>query len=227
MFSNGPAETTDFLAQVDALVQQRQFDQALELAFERHLRLQGDVEARIALCKIWMKMGKLARVDEILKDMEKRIADWSRIYVAMGDICRDSGLQKEAARFYDRYASINPQGAGHLAFTAKPELIARTGQQISPSDEDHYEDIAEIAPDFYTLTLAELYLRQHQPEMARNVLREILRRNPDNTEAAQRLREIEAPSGPLKTEKPQVNAKILDELTRWIGNIHRLRDYAT
>jgi hypothetical protein len=77
------------------------------------------------------------------------------------------------------------------------------------------------------MTLAELYLRQNQTDMARNVLKEIILRQPDHPDAAVRLREIEdrliaSQSDPDR----QAQKKVFLELSRWLRNVGRIGNYA-
>jgi tetratricopeptide (TPR) repeat protein len=215
---------------VEALLEVRMFDLAQELAAERLEQLPDDVDARIAMCKVWTRIGKLERVEEILQDVEKRIRDWSRLHAAMGDICRESGLKKEAVRFYRRFLALNPQGAPYATVLEKLDRLMDAGADaLQPDgDQDQYEHISAIAPDFHTLTLAELYLRQNQPDMARHILNEILRREPDHPEAAARLREIENRM-PARQDHAdgQARQRVIRELSRWLDNMGRIRGYAT
>ncbi|MDO9559554.1 MAG: hypothetical protein Q7I89_07680 [Syntrophales bacterium] len=225
-----PEGSRRFLSRVEALLEARMFDLAQELAAERLGRLPDDVDARIAMCKVWTRMGKLERVEEILQEVEKRISDWSRLHAAMGDICRESGLQKEAVRFYRRFLALNPQGTTHETVAEKLDWLMDAGADALQPDEDqdHYEHISAIAPDFHTMTLAELYLRQNQQDMARHVLNEILRREPDHREAAVRLREIEDRKPALQDNAGgQARERVIRELSRWLDNIGRIRGYAT
>jgi tetratricopeptide (TPR) repeat protein len=230
MSSIDPDGKMRFLSRVDALLEQRMFDLAQELAEERLQRLPDDVDARIAMCKIWTRMGRLERVEEILLDVEARITDWSRLYAAMGDLCREPGLQKEAVRFYRRFLILNPQGAAHQGIAEKLKQLMDAGAALllPEEDEDHYEQITDIAPDFHTMTLAELYLRQNQLEMARNVLEEIIRREPDHPEAGVRLREIDDRlAAPQSDPERPMHEKVFLELSRWLGNIGRIGNHAT
>jgi len=231
-----PEGQMQFLSRVDALLDLRMFDQAREMAEERLQRLPDDVDARIAMCKVWTRMGKLERVEEILQDVENRILDWSRLHAAMGDICRESGLQKEAIRFYRRFLALNPQGPTHRTIAEKLERLMVTGvaglaveaEAPFPEDEDHYEHIAEIAPDFHTITLADLYLQQDQTEMARDVLKEIIRREPDHQAAAVKLRDLEDRLLTAQNASdPLAEDRVSRELSRWLRNIDRIGSYAT
>jgi tetratricopeptide (TPR) repeat protein len=220
-----------FLSRVEALLETRMFDLAQELAGERLQRLPDDVDARIAMCKIWTRMGRLDQVEEILRDVEDRITDWSRLYAAMGDLCRESGLQKEAVRFYRRFLVLHPQGPTHQTVAEKLDRLTDAGAaaRLTEENEDHYEQITDIAPDFHTMTLVELYLRQNQLEMARNVLKEIIRSAPHHPEAAVRLREIEDRLRRATQSDPdrQTHEKVFLELSRWLQNIDRIGNYAT
>jgi hypothetical protein len=78
------------------------------------------------------------------------------------------------------------------------------------------------------MTLAELYVHQNQTEMARRVLTEILRREPDHREAAIRLREIDGASASLRDGSGARGQEwVLSELARWLQNVGRIGGYAT
>lgn len=230
-----PEGQMPFLSKVDALLDLRMFDQAQEMAEEQLRRLPDDVDARIAMCKVWTKMGWLERVEEILQDVESRISALSRLHDAMGDICRESGLRKEAVRFYRRFLVLNPQGPTHQTVSEKLNRLMDAGvvglapeaAASLPEDDDHYEHITEIASDFHTITLADLYLRQNQPEMARHVLKEIIRREPDHQGATLRLRELEDRLATAQNELDrQAGDRVSRELSRWLRNVGRIGRYA-
>jgi tetratricopeptide (TPR) repeat protein len=230
MSSLDPEDDRLFLSSVEALLEQRLFDRVQELAGQRLRGLPDDVAARIALCKVGTKMGRLDQVEEILREVEERITEWSRVYAAMGDLCRASGLKREAVRFYRRFLVLHPQGPAHETVTERLARLVAAGMMtpLPDTSEDHYEDIMEIAPDFHTMTLAELYLRQNQLEMARNVLNEIILREPDHAQAAVRLREIENRLSAAQGDPDrQGHEKIFRELSRWLQNIGRIGNYAT
>jgi len=229
MISVEAEESLPFLAKVDDLLDQRLFEQAKNLAEERLRRLPDDVDGRIAMCKLWTRLGRLEQVEEILKGVEERIADWSRLHANMGDICLESGLLKEATRFYRRFLILNPRGELNRSVSNKLERLMGAGEEIlTTTDEDHYEDITDIDTDFHTMTLAELYLRQNQWEMACNVLKEIIRREPDHPEALARLQELENLLPARVSERHrQARDRVSRELSRWLRNIGRMRVYAT
>ena len=83
--------------------------------------------------------------------------------------------------------------------------------------------------DFCTTTLAELYIRQGHFDMAINVLREILKREPENRLVADRLNDVMAMQHDRTGEKAslQIDEALIKELTRWLENVGRLRSHAS
>ena len=64
--------------------------------------------------------------------------------------------------------------------------------------------------------------------MARDILKEIIRREPDHREAALKLREIENQLSTAHNEPDrQARDRIFRELSRWLRNIGRIGSYAT
>ena len=75
------------------------------------------------------------------------------------------------------------------------------------------------------MTLAELYIRQGHLRPAEEVLEKIIGQEPQNEKAAgllQEVREIEPPGG-VAAAIPGV---VIDELSRWLDNIGRVRGHA-
>jgi hypothetical protein len=63
--------------------------------------------------------------------------------------------------------------------------------------------------------------------MALNVLREILKREPENKMVADRLNDVMAMQNDGIREKTSfINEGVIRELTRWLENIDRLRSHA-
>jgi hypothetical protein len=98
-------------------------------------------------------------------------------------------------------------------------------------DADAHSHTDRVASDFCTTTLAELYIRQGHLDMALDVLREILKREPGNRLVADRLEEIMAmqhggirENTSLHTDQDEA---VIKELTRWLENVGRLRSHAS
>ena len=78
----------------------------------------------------------------------------------------------------------------------------------------------------YTLTLAELYIKQNHHDMAREVLNAIIRKEPDNRKAADMIRDLD---GIRKERADQERTRdrkkrLLGELTKWLHNLPRVNE---
>jgi uncharacterized protein with von Willebrand factor type A (vWA) domain len=67
--------------------------------------------------------------------------------------------------------------------------------------------------------------------MAYDVLSEILKKDPENQEVANRLQDVKAMINEGKKKEKsshlQTNEDVIQELTRWLKNIDRLKNYAS
>jgi tetratricopeptide (TPR) repeat protein len=173
-------------------------------------------------------MGRLEEVSEVLHDLETKVLELSRIYHHVGDLCLNAGLTKEAIKFYRKFIFLNPTVASAKGVYEKVnDLAAHIDESAAPGDADTHSHTDHVAPDFCTTTLAELYIRQDHLDMALNVLREILKREPENKMVADRLNDVMAMQHDGIREKTSFNNEVvIRELARWLENIDRLRSHA-
>ncbi|MBM4272516.1 MAG: hypothetical protein FJ139_10255 [Deltaproteobacteria bacterium] len=225
-------EKKEFLSIAESYLERKLDKEALHVAESWLRRFPFDAEAQIVRCRALLKMGKLDEVNEILEDVENSISQLSRIYHCVGDICLDAGLNREAIKFYRKFVALNHGSPAAREVTEKLHAL----ETIPPpphvrKEEESYNDLSSIAPDFYTLTLAELYIRQGHLDMALNVLNEILKRDENNQPAAEKLTYVRAILEGRMQEKassPGVrNEEVVQELTRWLANLGRMRINAT
>lgn len=219
-----------FLSQAELFLDQNLLREVQELAEDWLDRSPGDVDARMILCRAWMKMGKLEKVRIMLDEIEEMILGLSRIYVSMGDICRKSGLSREAANFYRKFVHLNPEASA--AREVRGKIAALDNQGTAPGTADGAPAGSEppaVSSAFRTLTMANLYIGQGHEEAAAEILEDILRRDPGNAEARDRLAEVAA----LLERKKQAEdgredrrRRVLAELSRWLGNLERVRGCA-
>jgi tetratricopeptide (TPR) repeat protein len=177
-------------------------------------------------------MGNLEKVGDLLNDLEAKVLELSRIYHRVGDLCLDAGLTKEAMKFYRKFISLNPAVSSAKEVYKKVNALAATmGDASAEIDADAYNNADRVAPDFYTTTLAELYIRQGHLDMALDVLGEILKREPENRMAADRLNDVMAMKHDGIREKTSLlmeqNEVVIRELTKWLENIYRSRSHAS
>jgi len=78
--------------------------------------------------------------------------------------------------------------------------------------------------EFKTATMAELFIQQGHFDLAKDVLDNILKREPDNLSARLKLKKLElvqAPRHPLSAEK---RLSVLNELERWLKKTEKHGD---
>lgn len=215
----------DFKSQVGNLLRQNLLPEALNLAQEQRRINPLDVEVHILVGKILIHLGEFDKARDILRQVDQIIAELSFVYARMADIFSEKGLKSDAAVCYRKFTNLNPisqqaaEIAEKLAFFEKQEL------EESDADEPGMGNIPK--PEFITMTLADLYIKQGHLQMARDVLAEIVRREPDNIIATGRLDSINAASKP-KTRNAEHGEHdfLVDTLSGWLANIDRLSAHA-
>jgi tetratricopeptide (TPR) repeat protein len=222
MHNDDVRDKETFLSMSQAYLDENSYKEALDLA-ESWIKMHPmDADANIVCCHALMRMGKLDRVEKVLDSVADAILQLSRVYSSMGNLCLEGGLSQEAIRFYRKFISINHGSTAADTISKKLQLLtSNQGEAASINEEEEYEHISDVAPDFYTITLAELYIRQGYLQMAVDVLSEILKKDADNHLAVERLNEVKAM---LKTNSHK--EEVIQELTRWLKNIDRMRCYA-
>ena len=221
-----------FLAKAQAFLDNDLYQEAEELAESRLSNQPEDIDAKVILCQAWMRTGRIHKVKAMLRDVEEVITDLSRLYLVMGDMCRKGGLTQEAIRFYRRFLTLNPDSA--WAKEVWEKLNTLEGVQDQQPFRDGVEDVeetgeeAQISSDLYTLTLAELYIRQDHYDMAREVLEAILQKEPGNQKAATMIQEIDQHLND-RIEKDMARERkkhLANELTRWLQKLTRMNGQA-
>ena len=221
-----------FLAKAQAFLDNDLYQEAEELAESRLSNQPKDIDAKVILCQAWMRTGRIHKVKAMLRDVEEVITDLSRLYLVMGDMCRKGGLTQESIRFYRRFLALNPDSG--WAKEVWEKLNTLEGVQDQQSFRDGVEDgegkseEAQISSDLYTLTLAELYIRQDHYDMAREVLEAILQKEPGNQKAVTMIRELDQLLND-RIEKDLARERkknVANELTRWLQNLTRMNGQA-
>ena len=221
-----------FLAKAQAFLDNDLYQEAEELAESRLSNQPKDIDAKVILCQAWMRTGRIHKVKAMLRDVEQVITDLSRLYLVMGDMCWKGGLTQEAIRFYRRFLTLNPDS--EWAKEVWKKLNTLEGVQDQQPFQGVVEDVeekveeAQISSDLYTLTLAELYIRQDHYDMARKVLEAILQKEPGNQKAGSMIQEIDQLLND-RIEKDLARERknhLANELTRWLQNLTRMNGQA-
>ena len=152
-----------FLTQAEAYLDRNELPAVLNIAEERLKLTPGDLDARIAICRVWLLQGRIDEAREMLHEVEEIIASLSQIYVSMGDSCMKRGMREAAEDYYGKFKVLNP--GAPLARDISERL--KGIEELHETDEEgETEGDAGIPADFQTVTLAELYIRQGHLRLA-------------------------------------------------------------
>ena len=225
-------EREEFLSLAGYYIDQSLYKEALDMTESWLKNNPIDADAHIIRCHALLKLGNLERVHEILDNLENMVIQLSRIYKRVGDLCLSGGLMREAIKFYRKFISLNPGSPLARDLSEKiNSLISETDETSTGSDEVVHNTVEHVAADFYTTTLAELYITQGHADMAADVLSEILKKDPQNKLVANRLQDVRALlNGGIRKEQSlpvSHDEGVIQELTRWLKNIDRLKHYAS
>ena len=214
-------ERKSFLTQAEAYIDRNELSVVLDLAEERLKRTPGDLDARMTICRVWLLQGRIDEARDMLREMEDILASLSRIYACMGDICMKKGMREAAEDYYGKFKVLNP-GAPRVRDIL--ERLKGIEELHGTNTEGETEGDAGIPPDFQTVTLAELYIRQGHLRPAEQVLEKIVGQEPQNGKAAGLLQEVR--DRILREASVQRYAGVIAELSRWLDNIGRVRGHA-
>lgn len=201
---------------------------ALSQTIERLNRFPFDIDLKMTYCDILMKMERHDDAAVIIDELEDTFLKLSKIYAHMGDIQMGREQYQEAVLSYKKFLYLNPKSGK----AAKIRQILHSFHNNSKTEakengDEESQNINQVAPHFRTLTMAELYIRQGHPDMAAEILKEILRNEPDNQTAADRLHQItNPPINATGSQDKQKTMRFIAELEKWIKNINRVRNYA-
>jgi thioredoxin-like negative regulator of GroEL len=109
-----------------------------------------------------------------------------------------------------------------LRLSSEAGALSRRIHEIETTEKlvEEPQASVSISSEFYTVTLAELYIRQGHLDSAQNVLETILKENPVHETALFKLREVEELLR-KNCEKKQRDALIV-ELNGWLTNVQKL-----
>jgi len=220
-------DRVNFLSETEILLQQNKLPEALSLAEARLRLLPLDVDARVIAGNVFLGMGRVDEARDILREVEEIISDLSLIYVRMGDIYGGKGFYKDAVICYQKYISLNPTSDKAKEAVGKITLLEQEDPLLTDIDSADNENAPK--PEFYTVTLADLYIKQGHFKMAAEVLEKILEKEPENVLARAKLDTVTT----AIALKSSVNGDIVpsDNLAKtlscWLENINRLKKNAT
>lgn len=203
-----------FLSDIRAKMDKKLYDDVVALAEARFKRFPGDMDAYLTVASCGAEMDKPVEAEEIVEQWHDIVREQSRVYEMLGDAYSRKGMAKEAIESYMKFAALNPGTSAHIS-----EKIASL-QNITIEEENGGTDgdePADMPADFYTITLARLYVKQGHFKMAGDVLGKILERDPGNVEARKYAEHV------IHLMKKGWGP-VIDELDRWLNGLQEKRD---
>lgn len=216
-----------FVNELESFLRQKKLQEALSMAEERLSRLPLDVDARAFINLTLIEMGKIEESRDILLRLEKDFAKLAFVYLRAADAYQEKGLNQDAVLCYQKFLSLNPLSEHSREVAEKIALLQEEEPLADEVDESGEADMPK--PEFYTITLADLYVQQGHLKMAEDVLAEIIRRDPVNTQARAKLDTVKA-SLLLKSSSGEtlpLTSNVIKTLSCWLENIGRLKKHAT
>ena len=208
-------ERKSFLAATDACFERGDDETALDLAQSRLEKIPGDILARIVICRAWMILGRIDEARRMLAEiLDEVLSDLSRLYEVLGDLSGKKGREEEAGPSF-----VVVEGL-------KADALEESPGGEEPGTGGGAEGSTEIAPDFETVTLAELYMRQGHYRMAEDLLVKIIAREPADERAAGLLRDVRARLAQEQTGAVKGKEDVVNELSKWLKNIGGLGRHA-
>lgn len=216
---------TLFIYEAEELLRADRFSDAMALALERLNIFPSDGDAYVVLCGALIGLGRIEDAREAMLEFGEKLSELTLVYERVGDMYRKTGWFRDAADCYEKLLALHPEAQKARDIIAKMSLLEQEDRPLhdAPVEEAFEKKIPE--PEMFTVTMADLYVQQgHFPEAVK-ILEEILKKDPQNVEAAETLSNLKsavlAETAPHKPASK--NEKLIRTLSLWMQNIERLK----
>jgi tetratricopeptide (TPR) repeat protein len=216
-------DRSDFLCEAEKLLQQNKLQEAFNLAGERLRSLPADADAHVVAGNALLGMGRVDESRDILREVGEMISGLALVYDRLGDIYRKKGFHQDAAVCYEKFISLHPGAEDARKVIGKMILLEQEDQPVTEGGIIYDENIPD--PELFTVTLAELYIKQGHLQVAAEILKEIIGREPQNSQAVAKLDSLMAELAPKSSASAKFveSNNLIKTLTSWLKNIDRLK----
>jgi len=217
-----------FFPVAQTLLEQGDYEGALEAVkiwLEKH---PGDVDALLVQCHACMRLGKLEEAAALVEDVEMTVLGLSRVFACMGDICFKGGLNQEAAKFFRRFMALNPDSDLSREVSGKLRMLEEDQPDSIQEFKAGEASVPPMTAGLQTLTMADLYIRQGHPDAAESLLIQMLIKNPDDQAIQERLNRVLASKNSSATKAIHIRQreKVIETLNLWLNRLQKRRRYA-
>lgn len=216
-----------FLREANALLQNNHYKEVLNLAAEQLQFYPADADMLGIYGEALIGMGRLGELHAFLNNVEQIISGFNLIYERAGDACREKGFHREAAHCYEKFLSLRPEAEKSREILEKMTFLEQADQ---PSAGEYFTNDQNIPEqeEFYTVTMAQLYVEQGHYHDAEIILKEIIKKEPLHAQAKAMLDELSSSQSAESLEKGQSlqNSKVIAILYSWLKNIERMKVHA-
>ena len=219
-------DRSDFLCEAEKLLEQNKLMEAFNLAGERVRSFPADADAYVVAGRALLGMGRVDEARDVLREVGEIISKLALVYERMGDIYRKKGFHQDAAVCYEKFISLHPSAEDARKVIEKMMLLEQEDQPVPEVGMIYDENIPD--PELFTVTLAELYIKQGHLQVAAEILKEIICREPQNIQAAAILDSLKAALDQKSSasEKFVESNNLINALSSWLKNIDRLKIHA-
>ena len=216
----------DFMRKAEEYLRLNDLNAALNLARERLQEYPADAAATGIYCEALIGLGRIEEMRVSLDELAETMNGLNLIYERVGDACREKGLHREAATCYEKFISLRPETEKAREVIEKMTLLEQ--ENILSTEHEPADQGEDAEPEFFTVTMAQLYIDQGHLQDAEAVLEKIILREPQNIEAINLLDQIRMPQylASEDTKESLINDTVLETLTGWLKNIERLKAHA-
>ncbi|MCX7982872.1 MAG: hypothetical protein N2572_08190 [Syntrophales bacterium] len=201
------------VAAAQACISRGEWEKALELAQKRLSQNPKDIEASYIFIRASIKKGDDEKAISALREITSVDEHGMELYRELGDMLCERAEWEKAYYYYMKYIDFFP--APQVVRALKKVVAEFAIEEDRPPAVDK-----EVPPDFQTLTLVDLYVKQGHLKEALEVLESMKRRDPANEKIIERIKGVQALMGE-ETESQERRKKVLAELDRWLQNIYR------
>jgi len=205
-----------FVDRMNDLLSRGEFSEALKSAENRRLELPYDTDAYLFIHKALVKMERVDEARDVLCQLEKSISFLSLVFLQAAETYSEQDLNDDASSCYQKFLSLNPHYKHSAEIAGRIDWLKRSTQNVLGADDSENKELPN--PELFTVTLADIYIKQGHKKMAFDILAEIISRDPTNIQARKKLDELSA-----AMKKKSANANIIATLSSWLKNIDRLK----